>query len=386
MITRLQLCFGGTGCISMLAWVVALALCLAALRRRRRALLGPASQRPLAISLAVALLALALTSVHSRRIDAIRLDRSDELVSARAAQERMQAREEQARLASGERLLRFAEDAPGETIDTVETAPVSVQPSYQSAGKQERTAGKVQAESAERTQAALRNLDSDAPSVTLKLPDYRLAHLLARLNRLAAQGVLLTVLGVIVGGYLRRFNAPVASAFPLPLAGAWVDAVSRKAPLVVEWTAASGPLTAYLETVLRKGQSFLYVGDRVTPAALDTRRLRWRRWGAWPMPLLVLPPTNGRDAAQAVPRAPEFVLDAIWFGRSAVLVSAAEGGALLSSLADRLSERVATRASARRLPHLVVDGDVRLPDALWSRLKVLGPETGLRVVRVVGDS
>jgi hypothetical protein len=399
MMARLQLCFGWSGALSALAWAAAFALCLIALQRNRRRVhasgqagaplftAAHGTQRPFAVALVLALVALALTAVHTGRINATRLDRSDEVAEARAAQARLQAQEEQARLASGERLVRFAEDAPGDTVDTVTAAPPII-PAYQAAGKQTRAAGKVQADAAARTQAVLRNLDDAAPGVSLKLPDYRLAQQLARLNKLAARATLLIILGVIVGGYLRRFNAPLVGAFPLPLAGPWVDGVSVKTPLVIEGRPPSGQVAALLESVLRKGQSFIYIGNRVAASDVDSRRLRLLRWGAWSMPLLTVRPADAVPGAggAATPCDPEFVLDAVWFGRHAVFVSAAAGAEMLSGLADRLTERVATRAAARRLPHIVVDGDVTIPAEVWARLKVLGPETGLRLVRVVGES
>jgi len=360
----IQICFGWHGMGSALAWIVAAIFCLASLRRPRR-------ERAFAVALGLALLGYGLACWNSAWVGEVRLDRTDEIRTAQEAQQRLLIREEQARRDAGESTVRFAEDAPGESVSVA---------AYRVAGKQKRAVGKVDAASARLAGDALRDgatADGEA-AVTLKLPEYLLATRLSRINRLLAGLVLFGVFGVAAGDYLRRFNQPRESYWPLPIAGPWMKTVSPGPLLVNLKSASAGELAAFLEQVARKGQTFAYFGDRVKASDLSANRLRLGRWGIWPLRLL----TWGQPA---VPRDWDFLVDAVWFGRYGVFISAADGAPGLSAFTERLAGRSALRATAAALPHLVCDLGSGVDQDLLKRLRRRCQETGVRLVLVEPD-
>ena len=380
MIARFYMCFGAWGVLSALAWLAALAACAASVRRPRRG-------RRFTWALGLAAAGFVFAKAQAAWEQAIVLDRSEELRAAREAQQQLQMREEQARREQGESFVRFAEDAPGEAVGsaimtadelTGRTAASNAAPAYRSGGRQQRAAGKVDAQAARLARDAARGSgDSPSEARTLKLAEYRLAGRLARDNRRLADFVLLVVLGVAAGDYLRRFHHPVDGYLPLPLAGTWLTHFSH-GPSLVHWPGATDArMRAFLEDAARRGESFLYIGDRFAPGGLAVHRFRLGRLRFWPLPVL----TWGRDGA---PPDAEFALDAVWFGRYAMVVPAAAADELLSALLELLAGRAAAHATALRVPHLVWDTG-RLPEA--SRLERLAracARTGVRLVLVSG--
>jgi len=380
MMAQFITCFGWWGVLSALAWLAAAVACAACLRQAPR-------RRRLVWALGLAAAGFLLAKAQTAWETAIVLDRSDELRAVREAQQDLQMREERARIEQGENVMRFAEDAPGEsaggvilTADELTGRPAAsaathAAASYRAAGKQTRTAGKVDA-AAERLARAAVDAGPAAPTVrTLRLDAYRLAGRLSRANRLLAGLVLLAVLGIAIGDYLRRFHHPVNGYLPLPIAGTWLTHFSHGPPLV-SWPGASeAQLRAFLEDVARRGQTFLYVGDRFDPKRLAVHRIQWGRLRVWPLPVL----TWGRGGA---PADAEFTLDAVWFDRYAMTVPSAEAGALLPPLLKHLAGRAAVQACAARLPHLVWDADAPADAASWRRLASLCARTGMRLVVV----
>ena len=381
MMAQFITCFGWWGVLSALAWLAAVVACAACLRQAPR-------RRRFAWALGLAAAGFLLAKVQTAWERAIVLDRSDELRAVREAQQDLQMREERARIAQGENVMRFAEDAPGEsaggvilTADeltgrTAAPAATNAAASYRAAGKQTRTAGKVDAAAKRLARAAAETGPAAAPTVrTLRLDAYRLAGRLSRANRLLADLALLAVLGIAIGDYLLRFHHPVNGYLPLPIAGTWLTHLSHGPPLV-SWPGASeAQLRAFLEDVARRGQTFLYVGDRFDPGCPILHRIRWGRLRVWPLQVL----TWGRGGA---PADAEFALDAVWFDRYALIVPSAEAGALLPPLLKLLAGRAAVQACAARLPHLVWDADAPADAASWRRLAALCARTGLRLVAV----
>ncbi len=379
MIRQIQTCFGWSGTFSALAWAVAVILCLACLRRARR-------ERVFAVALGFALVGYGLARWNAAWVADIRLDRTDEIRAAQEAQQRALIQEERARRDAGESTVHFAEDAPGESVGSAVMKPGETEkqlaeesgavPAYRAAGKQKRTAGKVDTASAELAQAVTKDAAAQVETVvTFKLPEYQLATHMSRINLLLASLALLGVLGVSVGDYLRRFNHPSAAYWPLPITSAWVNAVSPR-PLLVSWKGASaGEVARFVQQVARKGQTFAYFGDRLKAGELSTSRLRFGRWGIWPLSLV----TWGQPD---LPRDWDFLFDVVWFDRYGVLVPAAEAGAALNAFVDRLADRAALRAAAVTVPHLVCDLGSGLDPDLLNRLCRRCEQTGVRLVVV----
>jgi len=248
------------------------------------------------------------------------------------------------------------------------------EPAYRARGKQTREAGKVDERFRKMGEEAMESVeDEQAAGLMLKLPQYELAKRLNRINHLLADLVLLGVVALVVGDYLRRFNRPLDPYFPLPLAGPWIDTISAS-PLLVNWHGQHDRVVhTFLDRVVRKGQSFVYFGDRMADDLTGIKRLRFTFFGAWPLPLLHW----GRAGA---PSDPEFLLDAVWFNRYAAVVPSARALEVLQKILSRLEERAACRCVAPKLPHLVWDTGEAIPPEVLDRLVAVCVETGIRLV------
>jgi len=398
--------FGNTGLCSAACWLAAAGICLIFLRCRRR-------EFAFSVALAAACAGWVFAEKHAARVGAFRLDQTDVIHAAIEAQQQQAVIEEQARQTGRPIVLRFAEDAAGEAqgetimtlselalraeeaegdeeatpppnaaegeaIPPADTTASGAEPAYRAEGKQAREAGKVDERIRKMGEEVTEAVENEhAAGIMLKLPQYELAKRLNRINHLLADLVLLGVVAVIVGDYLWRFNRPLDPYYPLPLAGPWIDAVSPS-PMLVDWRGAHDrAIRRFLERVVRKGQSFVYFGDRMAGDLPRIRRLRFTFFGAWPLPLLHW----GRDG---VPSDPEFLLDAVWFNRYAVVVPSAPAVNVLRETLARLEERAASRGVASKLPHLVWDADEAIPPNVLDQLADVCAETGIRLV-VSGD-
>lgn len=383
MIARFMLCFGWSGLLSALAWLGAAVVCVLCRRHGRR-------ERFFALALGLAILGTLFAAWHSARVDDIRLDQSDEIRAAREAQQRdLEAQERARQKNEGEVAVRFAEDAPGETVApvnplpgkgvaTADAAPEG-EPAYRSGGRQKRVGGKVDKASEKLARAATSGPESEAPAaVSLRLPDYQLANVLSRANRILARLILLGVLGVLVIDYLRRFDWPAGGYGPLPLASVGLNRL-EPGPLLIAWnTATEAQLQGYLESILRKGESFVYFGDRAGADRLRLQRLALGPWRFRPWRLLTW--SDG-----VTPNDPEFILDSVWFGRYLVCVPTREAPSVLRAIAPLLAERLRLRARARGLPHLIWDAGPVADPALLGTMTQAASETGMRFV-VLGQA
>lgn len=375
MIAKLFSFFGMPGLLALLAGVAAVAVAGAGWPRPRR-------ERWFLAALGCALACWLLGSWSSGRVSDIRLDRSDEIREAQEAQQKLLGVQEANRPAGGTG-LRFAEDAPGEAAgETIMTpkelsgaAPPAV-PAYREGGKRKRAEGKIDTETAALAERAGIGADVESSEDRqLKLDDYRLVNRLDRLGMLAAKILVLLLVLVLAVDFLRRFNHPFNAFFPIPIAGRWLSQF-HPPELVVEWVRpADDELRRYLETIVRKGHTFFYFGDRAD--GIDMRRLRFRKWGLWRLPRLAV-------GSPGVPRDPEFLLDAVWFGRYAVSVGRPDAETVLAELTRQLSQRQRTRAWASRMPHLVWDMESPPPAHVLDALTVACRETGVRWIEVTG--
>jgi len=382
MIAQIMTCFGWWGLFSTLMWLAAGAACALCLRREPR-------RRNFAWALGLAAAGLLLARVQVAWEQSIILDRTEELREVRQAQQKVQVREEQERLMQGDRVVRFAEDAPGEsagaailTADelTGRSGVPGTAPSYQSGGRQARSAGKVDAQGAKLAYAALQGGagSEPEPARTLKLAEYRLAGRLSHINNLFAELVLLAVLGIAVGDYLRRFNHPVDGYLPLPIAGTWLTHFSH-GPSLLHWPdATDAQLQVFLEDIVRRGQTFLYVGDRPVVGASTLHRFRLGCCRAWSLPVLTW-------GCEGTPAEAEFALDAVWFNRYALCVPTEAADQLLPALQELLTGRAAVHATAANLPHLIWDTRRPIEPPTMQRLARCCSRTGLRLVLIGGE-
>lgn len=335
MMAELYDYFGVIGLASIAAWLAAIVLLVVSWRSRRR-------NRLALVALTIAVLGFVLARINSSRISSFQLDRSEEIAAVAAAQ------------TQAERLEgpRFIEE----------------EPAYRQQGKQQRTAGK-QRELTEEVAAPV----TEAPARKLAEPQLVRANRWDRYNLFAAKLALFVAVLVIIWDYLARFNRTFERYVPLPIAGAWLDHLfpkTRSASLPGE---TDVPLL--LETIVRRGETFLYVSEHNPWSVPALPRLAVGRRAVWSLPLI-------ECAAPVTTAEAEFVADAVWFQRYAVVVSG--GTAWLAELRAYLAARVLTKAAARRTVHLVLDVPVA-EDELRALLRVCG-ETNFKVLVRGGET
>ena len=319
MIVRLYGYFGMVGLASIMAWGGALALLAT------QALLGafaPHRQRPRAylIVLGLAVAGYILAQVNSTRVSAVPLDSGGQPV-----------------------VLQPVEELQSE-------AGV---PAYRQMGKQHRDGGAA----APVTPADQKPVRSFRETQLLE------ANQLDRWNLLSTRGTLLLALLALVADYLARFNRTTGHSYPLPIAGSWLDRLAPKSR-----TLLAGPLDlkAYLETVVRRGETFLYF------AAADP----------WPAPAL---PRFGKFCRLAKlvygqPSDAEFYFNAVWFNRYCVVIPASDAAVVLAQLQLFLEWHTFTKAAARQTVHVVWDLPAAPPEPLLQNLIALGRETNFKFV------
>jgi hypothetical protein len=209
---------------------------------------------------------------------------------------------------------------------------------------------------------------------TMKLADLTLANRLDRYNLAVVRLVLLLGLALLVADYLAKFNTTSESYWPIPVGGPWLDGLRRKARAVLLANPNARPMKHYLDTAVRKGEAFIYLGPRDL-------------WEKNALPMLSLGKLPLRNLPKivygtpAVPQGSEFVLNAAWFGRYAVVIPRRDlAGPFLEDLMEYLDERSVTRAAARHTVNLAWDfPDLPSRDAL-ARLASLCRETNFKLV------
>ena len=320
MIARLYSYFGLVGLASICAWASALALLAL------QAVLGafaPGRQRPRVylVVLALAVAGFILAQVNSNRVSAVPLDNGDRPVIAQ----------------------------PVEELQSEAAVPA-----YRQMGKQRRAGAP----------AAPVSTAEKKPVRTFREAQLLEANQLDRWNLLVTRGTLLLALLALLADYLTRFNRTTGYSYPLPIAGPWLDRLAPKPGALL----VAGPLdlTAYLETVVRRGETFLY----------------FTTTDPWSTPAL---PRLGRFCRLAKlvygqPADAEFYFNAVWFQRYCVVIQAGDAPAVLRQLLPFLEWRVFTKAATRRTVHLVWDLPAPPPAELWESLLALGRETNFKLV------
>jgi len=312
--------FGFVGVLSVLLWVAAWALGIAYAVRWRKMAIGRAV-------LALAVAAWILAGVTSAAVGRIRVDPSK--VAAPKAEDpaKTKAVEALKRRAAN---IQFAEDSKTDALDlggagasemqAVKGAPAVED--YRSRGKQQRDAGKS------RDDASGDEAPEASPAVEesarfLPEADVIRANRWDRINLGLVRLTLLAAAVLVVFDYFRRFNRALDPVAPLPFSGAAVDAVIPKSRVVCLRDAGKddGALRSFLERLVRKGETFIYLGPGdpwPAQASLPRWRAKWCRRGLDKLACDATASGGRRD----------FAFEAAWFNRACVTTTdaaAAEG-------------------------------------------------------------
>ena len=441
MILRLYQYFGIVGVTSVTAWMAAIVALLCSVRRA-----GFSARYGLILILAI--IACVLGRISSDRISDIRVD---ERARVEAIQEERQRLREDAD-GPGKVHVRFTEDSRKDRLDIAgvhqeeiraftgvsePTPAADDEPAYRQKGKQTRDAGKIKPLTATATAAAQPPAAASVRVMTEE--DVTAANRLDRWN-LFAVAVTLWLSGIaFLWDYLRRLNTTFQWRFPLPITGHWLDSIFPKSRTVMMRRPAEPVMRMFLEGVVRKGETFLYLGDRRLWHASWLWRLPFAQWiaavrsteGEWRqrlapgiphiIPRLARATGKGmvflfrwlcrgkaRDAvrrfcsrlrslpvgmwlefplpvivygAEGVPSDSDFVFDALWFNRYGVIVPDREAaGRLMRDLLSYLDRRSFTRATARRTVNVVWDFSSSPDEATIERLACLSRDTNLKFI------
>ena len=337
---------------SAAAWMASIAI-VAVYGRR------PDRKRHLQVALGLAIVAWGLGRINSDRISSLEVDRSEMIEQARQAQTKLR---QDIAAARGESVIdvRFAEDTGKDVMDVAGLSTQEVvaleresglsgglnELTYRAKGVQSRDAGKKRSKGSAITSASAEYLPVRRQ---MKEADVYAANRWDRVNLLMLRLVLWIVTGVFLWDYFQRLNRALESYVPLPLTCRWLDDWFPKSPLVLVRSVNQAAIQTFLKSVVRKGETFIYFGER---DAVDVQSLV--RLGAWRLRLWTLPKLV--YGAVDVPADPEFLLDAVWFGRYAVVIAdpgAAAG--LFGELCNYLSRRAATGAVATHTVNVIWD-------------------------------
>lgn len=384
--------FGFLGLASALAWAAAAGLLVAGIARHRR------WDRWLQATAAAAV-GLVLALATSASIRAIEVDRSAEVLAAEAAAAKATREKLRGRAAD----VRFAEDT---AVDQADVAGVTVAeeegayeraveaelariPAYRARGKRARTTaataktdegGKTDEEKSgeegdpagaspagdeaaggEAPAAATATTDPETGRKVRHLPEAQLivADRFDRTNKAAAWSVLAVAAALCCGEYVRRFNSTFDAVWPLPLAGTPVDGLVAKQRIVAAPRSDDGGLARFLETAVRKGETFiLFAADDPLAGRESLERVGTGRF-AWRLPKRTF--TAAEVAAD--PALAELVFESAWFGRAAFVLTGSAGAAeVVRGIAAALERRSRTRATIRRTLNLAWTWPAEPPD------------------------
>jgi hypothetical protein len=184
---------------------------------------------------------------------------------------------------------------------------------------------------------------------------------------------------MLVYDYLNRLNSTTRGYFPLPVAGRFVDSIFPKTHAVYLQTSDRARVKAYLETVVRKGESFLYFGPADPWASAHSiGRIRVAKWRFLPLAKRAIN-VEGRAIED------ETAFEDAWMGRAcAVFVRAATstGGPLIEDLLSYLRRRYVPGAPVRKTVHVVWDLPTPLPTDVTRELVRLSRDAHFKLVIV----
>lgn len=345
------------------------------------------------MALVPAVLALVLARVNSEQhVGRIRAEQ------AAPADERASGRERARRAAEESRAgeaanIRFAEDASGERLDVgglddadrayFKSLEPQSTPEWKK-GKQTRSgdgsddAGDLRSLIGARQEKAELHApptpaEEAAPPILMTEADKALADHLDAANLTACRVMILLALGVIALDYLRRLNVYGEAYFPLPLPGAWADAMTPRPVVTTLPPSPRRTLTEELAWIARRGEVFVLLTDDPATASKAVGDMPRLPAGRWPLPVLAV---RGDPTMSD-----EFVFEALWFGRCGFVVATAERArTMLDSFVGMMAQRRRSRARTDRAVHLVWDLPTPIPQATLRACEELGRVTGVSLI------
>jgi hypothetical protein len=182
-------------------------------------------------------------------------------------------------------------------------------------------------------------------------------------------------LGCALLDYLSRFNKVFDYFFPLPLSLLWLDRILPKPLTAYCRTVSRDRVPVFLEDLVRKGETFLYFGERDPfPDRTALFRFSFGRFHAFPVAKFVCSDARAWNG-------PEFLLESGWYNRGCFV---AEGAGVVrrmeAEFLEFLTLRQRTRASARQTVNLVWDLPETPPPGLLKEMLFCGRHTNQRVV------
>jgi hypothetical protein len=381
--------FGLIGLASAAAWAAAWLLLVAGLGRRRR-------WTRWLVAAAAAAAGVGLAAATSVSIRSIEVDRSAEVQAAEAAG----AKAVQEKLRGRAANVRFAEDTTADQADVAGVTKAEEEgayeraveeqlakiPAYRARGKQARVGrkGAAKADDEAAATADAEAADGDpAPDDAEPEPDARrlpeaqlvVADRFDRGNRAVAWTALAVSLGLVGFEYVRRFNSTFDPVWPLPLAGTAVDGLAGKEHVSPLPPGGSAALPAWLESLARKGESFVVFA--ATDPLAGRSELPRLSLGPWKLST----PVQQFAAADlaADPSLAELAFESAWFGRAcAVITDAGAAGDVLSQFATAVESRRRCRAATGRTLNIIWAVDHDPPAAAAATIARLATATNTR--------
>ncbi len=386
--------FGLTGLASAVAWALALLFLAAGITRPHR-------WTRWLLAMGAAIVGVVLAAATSAGIRAIEIDRSAEVLAAEAAGTKAVQEKLRSRAAD----IRFAEDTAADQADVAGVTVAEEEgayeraveeqlakiPAYRARGKKTRAAGKTVANAGDAAASTSGETATEAgpdaaataaePERNVRtLPESQLvvADQFDRGNRAAAWTALLFSLGLVGMEYVRRFNSTFDPVWPLPLAGTPIDGIAGKEHVVSLPPGGLDALPAWLESLARKGESFLVLSAAdLLPGRSDLPRVSLGRWR-------LSTPLRRFPAADLVadPSLLELAFESAWFGRaSSFVIGEQAAGDVLSRLAAALESRRRCRAAAGRTLDIIWALDAEPPAEAAATIARLAAATNVRWVR-----
>ncbi len=324
--------FGLVGLASAVAWGAACVFLVAGIGGHRR------WQRWL-LAAGAGLVGVVLATATSASIRSIEIDRSAEVLAAEAAGEKVVQEKLRSRAAD----IRFAEDTAADQADIAGVTAAEEEGAYERAVEEE--LAKIPAYRARGKKARAGGAAEPDPDVR-KLPESQLvvADRFDRGNRAIAWTALAFAVGLVGMEYVRRFNGTFDPVWPLPLAGTPIDGIAGKEHVVSLPPGGVEAVPAWLESLVRRGESFLVfaaddlLAGRSTLPRVSLAQLRLST------PVRTFPATT----LAADPSLAELAFESAWFGRGCTVITGTAAAAdVLAGFAAALESRRRCRAAAR---------------------------------------
>ncbi|NQT91570.1 MAG: hypothetical protein HQ559_02330 [Lentisphaerae bacterium] len=427
VITRLWMYFGPVGLLSMAAWLTALVV----MARHVRSGMCLRT-RKFWIALLAAVIGLLLANVNSARVGNIHVDHSADIKAqedrgkrraVRAAAESEAGTEAGTEEAAAEGEPAIGEEPVDGTVETetaegptneYEQAAAEDTPiyAYQEEGQVEREKGKKVRDRALDGATEVDDADKSEARTMLSIHVHRAKHI-DRFNMMLAKLAFWLAFASVAIDYGSRFNRTFDNYYPLPASCRVIDALFPKKLSVLMKEIRADALSAYLEQIVRKGETFLYFGNtdpwgarEYGPARLvieDPLPCLQRKsrelvegtgvprdsWPAWltvairRRDLHMFPFRRVVCGGDTTDLTSNFVFESAWFGRYCfTVVGAGKTQEWLAELETFLLRRQTVFASPRRTVNVVIDLENPLPEERLKELIFLCGETNHKLLFV----